>query len=126
MNDKPNRIKGQGLVEYAIILVMVAVVLIAVLALLGPSVGNVFNKIASALDSSTPVEVEAATPTVIVTATQAEGGEGPPEECYSSLLIAIMVGTMGIVILLDHFLPRKVIEGLSWSFSKWVDLSFLK
>ena len=41
--------KGQGLVEYALILVLVAVVVIAVLLLLGPLVGNVFSKINSNL-----------------------------------------------------------------------------
>ena len=41
--------KGQGLVEYALILVLVAVVVIAVLTLLGPIVGNVFSKINSAM-----------------------------------------------------------------------------
>jgi len=43
--------KGQGLVEYALILVLVAVVVIAVLTLLGPIVGNVFTKINSALNA---------------------------------------------------------------------------
>jgi len=42
--------KGQGLVEYALILVLVAVVVIAVLTLLGPIIGNVFTKINSALN----------------------------------------------------------------------------
>jgi pilus assembly protein Flp/PilA len=37
--------KGQGLVEYALILVLVAVVVIAVLMLLGPIIGNVFSTI---------------------------------------------------------------------------------
>jgi pilus assembly protein Flp/PilA len=41
--------KGQGLVEYAIILVLVAVVVAAVLLVLGPLVGNVFSKINSTL-----------------------------------------------------------------------------
>ncbi|MDP3184700.1 MAG: pilus assembly protein [Anaerolineales bacterium] len=41
--------KGQGLVEDALILVLVAVVVIAVLTLLGPIVGNVFSKINTAL-----------------------------------------------------------------------------
>jgi pilus assembly protein Flp/PilA len=41
--------KGQGLVEYALILVLVAVVVIAVLTLLGPIVGNVFSKVNSAV-----------------------------------------------------------------------------
>jgi pilus assembly protein Flp/PilA len=37
--------KGQGLVEYALILVLVAVVVIVVLAILGPTIGNVFSNI---------------------------------------------------------------------------------
>ena len=41
--------KGQGLVEYALILVLVAVVVIAVLTLLGPLVANVFSTINSAI-----------------------------------------------------------------------------
>ena len=41
--------KGQGMVEYALILVMVAVVVIVVLSILGPIVGNVFTKINSKL-----------------------------------------------------------------------------
>jgi pilus assembly protein Flp/PilA len=44
-----NRETGQGLVEYALILVLVAVVVIAVLLLLGPAVGNVFSNIISNL-----------------------------------------------------------------------------
>lgn len=39
--------KGQGLVEYALILVLVAVVVIVILALLGPAIGNVFSNIVS-------------------------------------------------------------------------------
>jgi pilus assembly protein Flp/PilA len=41
--------KGQGLVEYALILVLVAVVVIAVLTLLGPIIGNVFSDIIAGL-----------------------------------------------------------------------------
>jgi pilus assembly protein Flp/PilA len=37
--------KGQGLVEYALILVLVAVVVIVILSLLGPAIGNVFSNI---------------------------------------------------------------------------------
>lgn len=39
------REKGQGLVEYALILVLVSVVVIIVLIILGPVVGNVFSTI---------------------------------------------------------------------------------
>jgi pilus assembly protein Flp/PilA len=41
--------KGQGLVEYALILVLVAVVVIVILALLGPAIGNVFSNIVSSI-----------------------------------------------------------------------------
>jgi pilus assembly protein Flp/PilA len=41
--------KGQGLVEYALILVLVAVVVIAVLTILGPIIGNVFTDIISSM-----------------------------------------------------------------------------
>lgn len=41
--------KGQGLVEYAIILVFVAIVVIAVMRLLGPRIGNIFSTINSSL-----------------------------------------------------------------------------
>ena len=41
--------KGQGLVEYALILVLVAVVVIAVLSLLGPIIGNVFSTIITSM-----------------------------------------------------------------------------
>jgi pilus assembly protein Flp/PilA len=43
------REEGQGLVEYALILVLVAVVVIVVLSLLGPAIGNVFSNIIRAL-----------------------------------------------------------------------------
>ena len=39
------REKGQGLVEYALILVLVAIVVIAILLLLGPVIGNIFSNI---------------------------------------------------------------------------------
>lgn len=41
--------EGQGLVEYALILVLVAIVVIAVLVLLGPIIGNVFSAIIKSL-----------------------------------------------------------------------------
>jgi pilus assembly protein Flp/PilA len=43
------REKGQGLVEYALILVLVAIVVIAVLLLLGPTIGNIFSTIVDAI-----------------------------------------------------------------------------
>ncbi len=41
--------KGQGLVEYAIILALVAIVVIAVMRLLGPKIGNTFSTISNSL-----------------------------------------------------------------------------
>jgi pilus assembly protein Flp/PilA len=43
--------RGQGLVEYALILVLVAIVVIAVLTVLGPMIGNVFSTINSSLSA---------------------------------------------------------------------------
>ncbi|MFN2129110.1 MAG: Flp family type IVb pilin [Anaerolineae bacterium] len=43
------REEGQGLVEYGLILVLVAIIVIAILALLGPTIGNLFSNIAGSL-----------------------------------------------------------------------------
>ena len=41
--------KGQGLVEYAIILVLVFIVVVVILRVLGPKVGNTFSSISNSL-----------------------------------------------------------------------------
>jgi pilus assembly protein Flp/PilA len=41
--------KGQGLVEYAIILSFVAIVVIAVVRLMGPRIGDIFSTVNSSL-----------------------------------------------------------------------------
>jgi pilus assembly protein Flp/PilA len=41
--------EGQGLVEYALILLLVAIVVIAILLLVGPAIGNVFSQIVNSL-----------------------------------------------------------------------------
>jgi len=46
------RQEGQGLVEYALILVLVAIVVIAILALLGPRIANIFSKVTSGLSGT--------------------------------------------------------------------------
>ncbi len=43
--------RGQGLVEYALILVLVAIVVIAALMILGPIIGNTFSTINNSLTS---------------------------------------------------------------------------
>ncbi len=42
--------RGQGLVEYALILVLVAIVVIAALMILGPIIGNTFSTINNSLN----------------------------------------------------------------------------
>jgi pilus assembly protein Flp/PilA len=39
--------QGQGLVEYALILILVAMIVIITLALFGPGVGNMFSNVVS-------------------------------------------------------------------------------
>ena len=43
--------KAQGLVEYALILVLVAIVVIAALMILGPVIGNAFSTVNHSLNS---------------------------------------------------------------------------
>jgi len=49
---RPQNEEGQGLVEYALILVLVAVVVIIVLAILGPTIGNIFSNVIVGLRAS--------------------------------------------------------------------------
>jgi pilus assembly protein Flp/PilA len=46
-----NEQKGQGLIEYALILVFIALVVIVVLRVFGPSLGSVFSRISSSISS---------------------------------------------------------------------------
>ncbi|MCS6907406.1 MAG: pilus assembly protein [Anaerolineales bacterium] len=41
--------KGQGFVEYGMILILVAVIVIVVAFLLGPAIGNMYSQIASGI-----------------------------------------------------------------------------
>lgn len=41
--------KGQGMVEYALIIVLIAIVVIVVLTILGTQISQVFSRISSAL-----------------------------------------------------------------------------
>ena len=45
MESKNLMNRGQGLVEYALIMLLVALAVIAILAFLGPAIGNVFSTI---------------------------------------------------------------------------------
>ncbi len=48
--------EGQGLAEYALILVLIAVVVIGVLGLLGKQIGNVFKNITGKMEEVKPLE----------------------------------------------------------------------
>jgi pilus assembly protein Flp/PilA len=54
---KFSREEGQGLVEYALILVLIAIVVIAALELTGTSITDIFNDIAEALGGTAPTDV---------------------------------------------------------------------
>ncbi len=41
--------EGQGMVEYGLIIALVAIVVIAALVILGPKVANIFNKASASL-----------------------------------------------------------------------------
>ena len=43
MESEGSLSNGQGLVEYALIMLLVALIVLVVLALLGPAIGNVFS-----------------------------------------------------------------------------------
>jgi len=51
IHSLPKREEGQGLVEYALILVLVAIVVIAVLLLLGPAINEAFCKVTNVLQT---------------------------------------------------------------------------
>ena len=42
--------EGQGLTEYAIILALVAVVVVAILVILGPQVANLYSRVTNGLN----------------------------------------------------------------------------
>ncbi len=45
----PKDEQGQGLVEYGLILVLVATVVVVIVAVLGPQVGNMFSQVTNAI-----------------------------------------------------------------------------
>ena len=46
---KFSREEGQGLVEYALILVLISIAVIGIMELMGTSIGDIFNQIIDAL-----------------------------------------------------------------------------
>ncbi len=55
--SRKRRKKGQGLVEYSLILVLVGIIVIAALMILGPVIGNVFSQINNSLSGISAVEI---------------------------------------------------------------------
>lgn len=49
LSDAKVRQKGQGMVEYALILVLVSIVVIVILLTLGNQIANVFSNVVAAL-----------------------------------------------------------------------------
>ena len=39
------RVQGQGIVEYALLLALITLVVIVILSLLGPAIGNIFSNL---------------------------------------------------------------------------------
>ncbi|MBN2500183.1 MAG: hypothetical protein JXB38_05400 [Anaerolineales bacterium] len=103
MKLKSQRFRGQGLVEYALILALVAIVVIVILAVLGPEIGNVFSDIVAVLEQ---VSERAAAPTPEL------DPEAPPPECYGTLLLPIMLAATAAVTALTRFLPADQLERL--------------
>ena len=85
--NKKQEEKGQGLVEYALILVLVAIVVIAALMILGPIIGNVFSKVNSSLSgvsgggAAAPAAVSGGCPSVHPDGYATGAGYG--WDCYS-------------------------------------------
>ncbi len=44
--------KGQGLVEYALILILVAIVVVAIVVVLGPQIGNLFSRVTNGISGT--------------------------------------------------------------------------
>ncbi len=49
-----SRERGQGLVEYALLLVLVSLAVLVILALLGPAIGNIFSNIVRGIGGYVP------------------------------------------------------------------------
>ena len=91
MKDILDRTRGQALVEYALILVLVAIVVIGVLSIFGSAVSNVFGQVTDALTSDSG----------------AGGGAGGEKDCYGSLLLPYLVGLTGLLSLGFRLLPER-------------------
>ena len=71
---KRNSEGGQGVVEYSIILVLLALVVVTVLVVFGPKIGNLYSQAASAFgtDDEQPAVEPAVEPVDVITIARAE------------------------------------------------------
>jgi pilus assembly protein Flp/PilA len=81
------RNKGQSLLEYALLLALVAIVVVAVLTLLGFAVSNVFSRVAGGLSGGS--------------------SSGPGKDCYGSLLLPYLVGLTMLFLLVFRWTPNR-------------------
>lgn len=44
--------EGQGLVEYGLVIILVAIAIVAILTLLGPQIGNVYSRVVACVPPS--------------------------------------------------------------------------
>jgi pilus assembly protein Flp/PilA len=86
MKQTNQQAAGQGLVEYALILVLVAVIVIAILTLLGPQVGNVFSRVVNGLG---------------VVASSGGGGGAPPPAPADVTSVNTLRGGPDVVVLIE-------------------------
>ena len=86
------KLRGQGLVEYAIILALVAIVVIVAVRLLGPGIGDIFSNVVNNLTRDPD---------------QGGGGSSPPE-CYGTFLTPVMVGLMGLMAGISRIFPKRL------------------
>lgn len=49
MKKEQHKDQGQGLVEYALILVMVAIIVVVIVSVYGAQVGNMFSRVTSSM-----------------------------------------------------------------------------
>lgn len=86
---------GQGVIEYALILVLVALTVIIAMYMMGPTIGNVYSEAAAEIDGV--VAPPGATPT--------PPGTDPGPQCYGSLLLPYLAGFTGTLVAALQFLP---------------------
>jgi len=68
--DRIDHENGQGLVEYVLLIAMLALVIVAPTLFLGPIIGNVFSKIGSPLYAENGTPIPTPTPTPVPTWTK--------------------------------------------------------